>query len=307
MTAKGTLVVVALVVAVASQGGVGAAESRGTIAFVRYTVQSGHPRIYVVGAAGGRPRLLPLPVAAAQGPAWSPDGSRLAFVGGTNEVGRPNIADGDLYVATARGTVVRRLTRNRAQEAGASWSPEGRRLVFVRSPRSGTRSSLFVTRVDGGTAARLTSGSSLDTEPSWSRNGWIAFLRIDPKVFQSGIWLIRPDGSGLRRILIGVGVLSNPVWSPDGARLLVQEGRELVTVRPDGSGRRSVTTLSVDSRGNLADPQPAWSPDGEHVVYCQLRPGSLGISDIWVVAADGSGQRRLTRSQELDTDPSWGG
>jgi TolB protein len=311
MTVRGIAVPVAALAAVASFAALSQADagtaSGGRVAFVRYSAKIGHPRIFVVDAGGGRARALRLPTAAAQSPAWSRDGKRLAFVGGANEVGRRDISNGELYVLTTRGGAVRRLTRNRALETSASWSPDGTRLVFVRTPRSGTRSSLFVTRVDGRGTRRLTAGTRVDTEPSWSRKGWIAFLRIDPNVFQSAIWLVHPNGTGLRRILTDEGVLTNPVWSPDGSRLLVQAGRQLVTLRPDGSERRLVTTLATDARGTMADPQPAWSPDGKHIVYTQLRPRSYGISDVWVVAAQGGEQHRLTRSPELDSDPSWGG
>ncbi len=285
--------------------GAGAAPSVGKIAFVRFTAKSGHPRIYTISPNGGAPKLLRLPVAAAQAPAWSPDGRLLAFVAGRNVPPQRDITVGDeLYVSKAGGSGVRRLTRDPAHEGGAAWSRDGKRIVFVRTPTTGNRSALWLVGVDGRGTRRLTHGS-IDLEPSWSRTGWIAFLRINPRTYQSGIWLVRPDDSGRHRILSGFKNLTNPVWSPDGTRLLVQDGRTLATIRPDGKSRRTITTLTVDAMGNLEDPQPAWSPDGNWVIFCQLRTGSLGRSDIWVVGADGRSLHRLTRSQELDTDPSW--
>jgi TolB protein len=144
-------------------------------------------------------------------------------------------------------------------------------------------------------------------EPSWSPDGrTIAFARVNPKSYQSGIWLVRPDGSRLRRILIGVKNATDPVWSPDGTHLLVEDGRTLYRVRPDGSGLRRIAQLSGDARGAIEDPQPAWSPDGRSIVFCQMRVGALGRSDLWTVRSDGTGLRRLTRAPELDRDPTWG-
>ena len=108
-----------------------------------------------------------------------------------------------------------------------------------------------------------------------------------------------------RRIQACFRNATEPVWSPDGGRLLVEDGRALYSIRPDGGGRRTIMRLSADSKGNLEDPLAGWSPDGRWVVFCQFRPGSVRSSDIWVVGADGKGLHRLTRSQELDTDPSW--
>lgn len=295
----------ALIISGTLVAGAGAAPSAGKIAFVRFTAKSGHPRIYTVSPNGGAPKLLRLPVAAAQAPAWSPGGRLLAFVAGRNVPPQRDITVGDeLYVSNASGSGVRRLTRDPAHEGGPAWSRDGKRIVFVRMPMAGNRSALWIVGVDGRGTRRLTRGG-IDLEPSWSRGGWIAFLRINPRTYQSGIWLVRPDGSDLHRILSSFRNLTNPVWSPDATRLLVQKGRTLATIRPDGRGRRTITTLTVDAMGNLEDPQPAWSPDGNWLVFSQLRSGSLGRSDIWVVGADGKSLHRLTRSPELDTDPSW--
>lgn len=295
-------------VAALVSGADAATPSVAKIAFVRFTAQTGRPHVYVISPGGGNAKLLKLRVATATGsPAWSRDGRRLAFVAGVNASGEPAISSGDeLYIARADGLGVRQLTHDRSHESGASWSPSGNRLVFVRTAPKGSGSALWIIGSDGHRQRRLTFGST-DLEPSWAPNGRsIVFLRIDPKTYQSGIWLIRPDGSGPRRILANHQGVAEPVWSPDGRRLLVEDGHAIYIVRPNGSGRRKIVNLSADAKGALEDPQPAWSPDGRWIVFCQLRAGALGISDIWLVGTDGKGLRRVTRSPELDTDPSWG-
>ena len=158
-----------------------------------------------------------------------------------------------------------------------------------------------------GTRLRRLTYGSIDLEPSWSSDGQlIAFLRIDPKTHQSGIWVVRPDGSGRRRILSSLRNVTDPVWSPVAARVLVTDGRRLLVVAADGSGLRALATLSADSTGARIDPEPDWSPDGGKVVFDQMRPGSDGRSDIWLVEANGSGLRRLTVSPGSDFSPNWG-
>jgi Tol biopolymer transport system component len=300
-------------VALTGFGIAGAALSEGTarspagkIAFVRYTARSGHPRVYTVRPRGGLARLLRLPVGASEGPAWSRDGRRIAFVAGSNRAGESHITkDVDLQVAAANGSGARGLTHDAKLEAAAAWSPDGRRIAFVRSGRGPDRSSIYVVDADG-RHARPVTARSIDVEPSWAPNGrTIVFVRINPKTFVSGLWVVRPDGSHLGRILRRLRGATNPVWAPDGSRLLLSDGRTLFTVRPDGSVRKTIATLAEDSRGAREDPQPSWSADGTWVVFCQLRSGSVGGSDIWIVAADGTSRRRLTRSPGMDTDPSW--
>ena len=273
------------------------------VAFVRFDAHSGRLRIFTTRLSGGPAKPVALPVPNAQSPVWSPDGRLLAFVGGSGASEARNVSgEIDLYVAAPDGSRARRLTHGAAPEAAPAWAPDGKRLAFVRPAPTGNRSSLWLVGADGRGAHRLTFGNT-DLEPAWSPRGdRIVFVRITPR-FESGIWEIRPDGSGLRRFLPGLQGATDPVWSPDGSRLLLSDGRTLFTIRPDGGGRRTVTRLMSDANGGREDPQPAWSPGGS-IVFCQLRPGVLQRSDLWVVSPSGSRLRRLTLSPTLDTDPS---
>jgi TolB protein len=288
------------------EGAAGRTAPSGTIAFVRFSIRIGHPRIFTIEVGDSRAHRLPLPVPAAEGPAWSRDGRRLVFIGGTNRAGERDISGNDaLYVSSADGSHTRRVTSGRWREAGPAWSPDSRRIVFTRAAVRGSGSSLWTVAASGGRARRLTYGN-VDLEPSWSPDGrWIAFLRVDARTYQSALWTVRPDGSGLHRILPGLKNGSEPVWSPRGDRLLLEDGRSLFTVRPDGGHRMIVTDLAADAQGNLEDPQASWSPDGKWVAFAQFRSGAVGGSDIWLVGADGLGSRRLVRAPEVDSDPTW--
>jgi TolB protein len=277
------------------------------IAFVRFIPRVGRPRIYTVDPDGGDLRRLRLPVAAAEAPAWSPNGQRLAFIGGRNRPNEQHVqVEDELYVARADGTRAKRLTADRAHESAPAWSPDGKRIVFVRSSGSGNRSSLWIIGTNGRGLRRLTSGA-IDIQPSWSRRGQIAFVRIEPRSFQSAIWVVRPDGKGLRRLRTRFRNVTRPVWSPAGSHLLLTNGRTLMVVNRDGRTPRTIATLATDARGSRVDPEPAWSPDGRLVVFKQLRPRATGPADLWIVNADGRGRHRLTSSPWIDSDPHWRG
>lgn len=298
--------VVLLLEVVTGASGFGAAAGvpRGKIAFVRFSVQVGHPRIYSLTLGQKAPRLLGLPAPGAEAPAWSWDGRRLAFVVGKNPPGARDIAGKvNLYVSNAHGGALRLLTRRAARVGAPAWSPDVRRVVVVRSAARGNGSSLWIVRVASGRATRITHGS-IDLEPSWApHGGTIAFLRVDPKTYRGAIWEVQANGSGLRRMPLEN--VSEPVWSPDGSRLLVHDSGAIYTVLPDGTDRKTVVTLAHDRQGAVEDPQPSWSPDGRWIAFCQLGDKPVEGSSIWIVRVDGSGLRRVSGSADFDTDPSW--
>jgi TolB protein len=97
-------------------------------------------------------------------PAWSPDGSRIAFARGTTEDGVPKV---EVYVMDADGSNVMNLTRHPAQDSSPTWSPDGRRIAF--STNRGGNHEIYVMEADGSRVANLTHHPAADTQPAWWR------------------------------------------------------------------------------------------------------------------------------------------
>lgn len=271
-----------------------------TVAFVRTVSPEAGATLALVRADGGRVRTVPSPASDPAGPAWSPDGRRIALDAGTG-------ADRELFVMDVDGSPVCRLTTNDVPDLGAAWSPDGRRIAFVRSAgERNRRSSIWIVGADGRNARRLTGGPA-DLQPSFTADGdRVVFLRTDPRTGAARVHVVPARGGRPRAILRSLGTVTQPIPAPTGGRLLAVAQDRILTTDLTGGATRRLVTLTRDAGGALQDPAPAWAPDGRAIVFSQLRRGTLNRSDLWIVRSDGRGLRRLTRSDGFDTAPTWG-
>ena len=213
-------------------------------------------------------------------PAWSPDGSRLAFV-------RDNGGEGwrDIAVMNADGSnVTRVIAPEYYSDPGSSeqypvwvasptWSPRGDALAFVSCSNE---CSLFVQQLsDGGrrlvAAPGFPGGVVFGSSAVWSPDGnRIAFFGFhglliggDDTPFYS-LRLANADGSGVTEIVPVTGAnMEGATWSPDGTRIAFSMNSDIYVVHADGSGLRRLTTYAFAE-------SPAWSPDGTRIAYARF-------------------------------------
>ena len=155
--------------------------------------------IWVMNADGTNRRQLTSDTAYEDQPAWSLDGTEIAFV-----------RAGGIYRMNAEGANVQRLSPPSAENDGApAWSPDGGLIAFHRTLNE--PSHIYTMRPDGTQVTQLTTGLDNDYGPSWSADG----ARI---AFASGrgsglaIWSMRSDGTDLRRLSTGPDDFQ-PAWS----------------------------------------------------------------------------------------------
>jgi Tol biopolymer transport system component len=204
--------------------------------------------IWTMSAAGANPHdLVNDPAFSDWGPAWSPDGRRIAFAS-NRRVGLV------LWLMDADGGHQLILTTVHGEYP--TWSPDGTQLAYS----GGTYYDIRVVGADGSNDRPITGSPAYDMGPAWSPDGsWIAYhTQADayPDLGEAGmgpemeIHLIRPDGSDDHRITDDDIEDSFPAWSPDGRFLMWARHGELVVARPDGSGRIDI------GPGNF----PSWVP-----------------------------------------------
>ena len=169
--------------------------------------------IYVMNADGTNPRRLTNNLTEDMYPAWSPDDGRIAFSARREGHVVHNLdITYEIYVMDADGGNQQRLTENRKNDMFPSWSPSGKRIVFV-SDRKGDFANydIYVMDADGGNQQKLTKDRGDDWLPSWSPNGErIAFM--SERGGNSDIYVMDADGGNLRNLTNHPDDDEDPAW-----------------------------------------------------------------------------------------------
>jgi len=235
---------------------------------------------------------------------WSPDGKQIVFNEGPFPTGV-----GELWLINADGTNQHLLLAERNYaENRPSFSPDGASVVFGRCRLDlgeGDSCGIFTVRLDGtGLKAVVPIRfDNSDRSPMFSPDGkTIAFI-ISPDAhagFQGVTYLIDADGSNLRRVTDPAPCLIRPDWSPDGSRLTLfahlcnPQNETIAVMNANGSGLRYLTKNGSNFYSNPHDRNPAWSPQGDFIVFERDAP-DYSSSDIYLIRPDGSEAKVIAR------------
>lgn len=211
--------------------------------------------VYVMNADGSRVTRLTDHPGRDTEPAWSPDGTKIAFTTTRDHEGPfPFGSDAfnmELYVMNADGSSETRITTFPFVDKHAAWSPDGARIAFFRGNCGfNCTSHIYTAAPDGSDVAQLTFGQFVrDRLPDWSPDG--SRLVFNRDAGDNRFWLVNRDGSGATSIF---APRLEPAWSPDGTRI-AHGGLGIGHQRLDGSDPRLVF-----GSGTLPDWQPLVGP-----------------------------------------------
>lgn len=258
------LLIVVMVIPLLLPGPAAATYPPGRIAYADIT-----NGIWIMHGDGSNPVKI---INSGSEPVWSPNGQQLTY-------SASYLSRTEIFIANLDGTNIRRITDNATSSvSNPSWSPDGNKIVFVRSD-----GKIYRINIDGSNEVCLNVSG---THPCFSPDGTkITFAKTD------GIYVMTADGGNQTRLYSGSA--SDPVWSPDGTKIAFA-----------GSGNPYyINVMSTDGSnliqiGYYYSRQPAWSPDGTKLVHYKWNTNPYGIA---VMSADGSNQVVISSGSH----PSW--
>src|SRR5262249_24706306 len=237
-------------------------------------------QIWIVDSRTGQARQLTRSKKSSQSPAWSPDGSMLAFISDRTDKRQ-------LYVIDMRGGEARALTALDDGVGSFRWAPGGKSIAYAATePKSAAAKQrddkfgefqvvnedhrmthLFVIDIATKASRALTSGSFTVGAFEWSPDGKsIAFdHRVNPSPGSSGsddISIVTVADGAVRKLVTQDGPDSHPIWSPDGSRIAFETtmanpayyyGNRLIATIPAAGGTPEPLTSTFDENASPVD------------------------------------------------------
>jgi eukaryotic-like serine/threonine-protein kinase len=263
------------------------------VAFARQRPEAPRPEICVIPALGGTP--IPV-IAAGRAPAWSPDGTHLAFI--LSRLGEPEA----LAVAAADGADVRILLKSDDVYPflnHPAWSPDGTLLAISRSG-GGVAQEVWLVPAAGGRPRRMWQDPPgvFSGDPVFAPDGR-GIIHASSRGGATNLWLMPVDGKEPVRLTSGPGPDASPSVSRTGTIAFVNSrSRNMLLIhRLDTAETRTLATH------HSALWAPSFSPDGREIAFA--RNEADGSWHIWTISDSGGTPRQITSSRLPEIHPRY--
>jgi TolB protein len=223
-------------------------------------------------------------------PAWSPDGTKLAYV--SFEAKKPVVYVHDL--ASGRRHVAANF---KGSNSAPAWSPDGKQLAVVLT-KDGT-SQLYVVNADGSGVRRIATSSGIDTEPRWAPDGQYIYFTSDrggsPQIYRTCQQRRQCRARHLRgQLQRHAAPLAG--WQEHG---LHHPEQRTFPAGADGPGEQADQILTDSTK----DESPSFAPNGRMILYA-TEIGGRGV--LAAVSSDGRVKQKLSVQAADVREPAWG-
>ncbi len=254
-----------------------------------------HKEIYVMDFDGSNTRELTHHHSITLTPAWSPDGTKIAY--SLIAKNKKNIKNTNLYEFDFKTSRIRMLSDRIGINSGAHSHPDGKKIALTMSFLGNPEIMVF--DPDSKSVTRLTNSPGVDVDPNWAPDGkHLSF--VSNRAGAAMVYRMNADGSDVRRLTFAGSYNATPSWSPQNNKIAFAgwiDGRfDIFLMNPDGTNIERLTK----NQGNNED--PSFSPDGNFVVFSSNRAGQ---KNIYAMNIDGTFVKRLTYGLGDCVSPRW--
>jgi len=258
---------------------------------IAYVNRNGrHYRLVVADSDGYNEQTVLSQNKTIMSPAWSPDGSHLAYVSFEND-------HAEVFVQSLYTNQRKLLAGFSGSNSAPAWAPDGKQLAIVLTRQGG--SQIYLIRPDGSDLHRITFGGNIDTEPNFSPDGK-HLLFVSDRGGSPQIYRMLAKGGPVQRVTFGEGSKFSPRHSQDGKNFVFNnlvKGKFYIAIQDFKTGQVEILTEGGWEK------KPSFAPNGKLIMFAS-EARERGI--LATVSSDGRVKQRMFTQSGDAREPVWG-